>query len=206
MYNSPHHSFELFDWLVNKLFIPFKRHFEVLWIINLKQKQILKKWWANHKLSRLKKIKNQTRRDLNLYPSRRTLKRDLRIRRHQSRANLLTWTRQLRTNLRNKKTLVHILTTSSSVILQAKGRAIRAKAMMRMDGPEISIIHQGKWCVTWLNNLTTRISMEIKANSILSNKNTKLNYASISLSRASAHWPSTANSHTVQKTSVNPTM
>ena len=194
------------QWFVNKLFIPFKRHFEVLWIINLKQKQILKKWWANHKLSRLKKIKNQTKRDLNPYPSRRTLKRDLRILRHQSRTNLSTWTRQLRTNLRNKKTLEHILTTSSWVILQAKGRAIRVKAMMQMDGPEISIIRQAKWCVIWLNNLTTRISMETKANSILWNKNTKLNYASISLSRASAHWLSTANSRTVLMICDSPTM
>ena len=146
------------------------------------------------------------RRDLNLYPLKRTLKRDLRILKRQSRTSQLIWTRQPRTNLRNKKTPEHILTTSSSVILQAKGRAIRVKALMRMDGPEISIIHQVKSCVTWLNNHTMRISMEIKDNSILWNKNTKLNYVSISLSRASAHSSSTANSRTVQMIWGSPMM
>lgn len=82
---------------------------------------------------------------------------------------------------------------------QVKSRAIKPRVSTQMEGQEISIIPQEKWCVTWPSNRTTRISTETKVSSIRSNKNTKLNCASITSKIKSARSPSTASSLMVKK-------
>lgn len=90
-------------------------------------------------------------------------------------------------------------TSSSSITLRAKSRAIKQRASTQMDGQEISIIHLERSCVTWLAFHIMTTSTEIRVSTIRSNKNIKLNSASIILRLASVHSHNTANSLMAKK-------